>query len=127
MAKKEFIFNGKSIEELKELSDKEFAELIPSRERRTILRGYTEEQKRFIEKIDAGKNHIKTHCRDIVILPKMVGKTIKIHTGREFIDLLVQDEMIGHRLGEYALTRKRVGHSAPGVGATKSSAHVSVR
>lgn len=127
MAKKEFVFKGKSIEDLKLLSDKEFAELIPSRERRTILRGYTEEQKKFVEKVNLGKSPIKTHCRDVIILPRMVGMEIKVHTGKEFQSLIVQDEMIGHRLGEYALSRKRVGHSSPGVGASKSSSHVSVR
>lgn len=127
MAKKEFIFKGKNIEDLKALSNEEFAQLIPSRERRTILRGYTEEQKRFIEKIENGKNNVKTHCRDVVILPVMVGKTIKIHNGKEFVSIIIQDEMIGRRLGEYASSRKRVGHNSPGVGATKSGSHVSVR
>jgi small subunit ribosomal protein S19 len=127
MAKKEFAFKGKTIEDLKQLSDKEFAELLPSRERRTIQRGYTDEQKRFVEKVDLGKSPIKTQCRDVVILPKMVGLDIKIHTGKEFHSIIIQEEMIGHRLGEYALSRKRVGHSSPGVGASKSSSHVSVR
>lgn len=127
MAKKEFMFRGKTIEELKTLSDKEFSKLIPTRERRTIERGYTDEQKRFIKKIREGKNGVKTHCRDIVILPIMVGLEIKIYNGKEFESRTILPEMIGHRLGEYVLTRKRVGHSAPGVGASRSSAHVSVR
>lgn len=127
MAKKEFVFQRKSIEQLKELSDKEFAEMIPSRQRRTILRGYTPEQTRFIEKLEGDRDNIKTHCRDIVILPKMVGKTIKIHSGKEFVSIIIVEEMIGHRLGEYVLSKKRVGHSSPGVGASKSSSHVSVR
>ncbi|MBR9675766.1 30S ribosomal protein S19 [Candidatus Woesearchaeota archaeon] len=127
MSIKEFKYRGKTIEELKKLSDKEFAELLPSRERRTVLRGYTEEQKKFIEKINAGKDRIKTHCRDVVILPRMVGRTLLIHRGNDFRTITVMPEMVGHRLGEYAQTRKGVGHNAPGVGATRSSAHVSVR
>lgn len=127
MAKKEFIFRGKSLEDLQAMTDKEFAQIIPSRERRTILRGYTEEQARFMQKVQIGKSPIKTHCRDIVILPRMIGMEIKIHTGKIFQSIFLEPEMVGHRLGEYALSKKRVGHSSPGVGASKSSSHVSVR
>ena len=95
MAKKEFVFKGKSLEDLQKMSDKEFAQIIPARERRTILRGYTEEQEAFISKVDAGKKSIKTHCRDIVILPKMVGVEIKIHSGKVFTPIIIQAEMVG--------------------------------
>lgn len=127
MAKKEFMYRGKSIEELKTLSVKEFADLLPTRQRRTLLRGLTNEQKSLMVKIDKNKSNIETHCRDFIILPKMVGMTIKIHTGKEFEAVMIQNEMIGHRLGEFAATRKRVGHNAPGIGATRSSAAASVR
>ena len=127
MAKKEFSFKGKTLEEVKSLSIKEFANLIPSRERRTLLRGITPDQKTFAKKIESGKNNIKTHCRDYIIIPKMIGLNIKVFNGKEFVQIIVQDEMIGHRLGEFVQTRRRVGHNAPGVGATRSSAAASVR
>ena len=127
MAKKEFFYRGKNLEELKKLSTKEFAQLVPSRQRRTLIRGLTELQAAFMKEIDKGKNNVETHCRDIVILPKMVGMTIKVHTGKEFLPIIIQEEMIGHRLGEFAITRKRVAHSAPGIGATKSSSAAAVR
>ena len=127
MAKKEFLFKGKSLDELKKLSVKEFAQLIPSRQRRTLLRGLTEEQQALMKEVDRKEGNIKTHCRDVIILPKMVGLTIKVHNGKEWLPIMIQDEMIGHRLGEFALTRKGVRHNSPGIGATRSSAAASVR
>ena len=126
MAKKEFTYRGKTLEELKSISINDFAELVPARQRRSLKREATDLQKVFIKKIIKG-NNIKTECRDIIIIPKMVGKNIRIHNGKEFIPVLIQPEMIGHRIGEFVPTRKRVSHHAPGVGATRSSASLSVR
>lgn len=122
----EFMYRGKTLKELQEMSIKEFAELLPSRQRRSLLRGLTDTQRVFLEKLEK-KNNIKTQCRDIIILPGMVGKSIRIHNGKEFRILTIEEFMIGHYIGEFVLTRKRVEHSSPGVGATRSSASVSVR
>ncbi|MBN2368552.1 30S ribosomal protein S19 [Candidatus Woesearchaeota archaeon] len=127
MAKKEFNYKGKSIEELKKMSVKEFSRFISSRARRSLMRGMTDEQKKLIEKIELNDRDIKTHARDMVILPMMVGHTIKIYNGKEYVPLTVTEEMLGHFLGEFSLTRRRVGHNAPGVGATRSSSAISVR
>ncbi|MFP4402898.1 MAG: 30S ribosomal protein S19 [Candidatus Woesearchaeota archaeon] len=127
MAKKEFMYCGKTLDELQKISIEEFAKYVDSRKRRTLLRGNTDEQKRFFAKLNKKKDNIKTHCRDIVIVPLMVGKTIFVHKGKEYQQLLIQPEMIGHCLGEFAFTRKRILHSSPGVGATKSSSNVSVK
>ena len=127
MAKKEFTYRGKTIEELQKLSINEFAELIPARPRRSLKRGLTEQHKILIKKIKANQNNIKTHCRDFVILPEMIGLTLGIYNGREFVKVTIQDEMIGHYLGEFTYNRKRVEHSAPGIGATRSSAALSVK
>lgn len=124
--KKEFIFQGKKLEELQTLSISEFAKMLPARARRSIKRGFTEEQKKLLENLKTSSK-VKTHCRDMIILPQMVGKLIMVHSGREFVPITIQDAMIGHRLGEFALTRKRVSHSAPGIGATRSSSALSVR
>jgi len=127
MAKKEFFYRGKKLDELKKMSIKEFSQLVKSRARRTLLRGMTEPQKNFLEKIRKGEKKLKTHCRDMIIIPEMVNKTIMIHNGKAFVAILIKPEMLGHRLGEFALTRKSLAHSAPGVGATKSSASASVK
>lgn len=126
MAKKEFTYRGKTLEQLQALDIKEFAKLLPSSYRRSIKRGYTEAEKKFMDKIVI-KNNVKTHCRTIIIIPLMVGKTVLVHKGNKFEKIEIVPEMIGHRIGEFALTRKKTAHSAPGVGATKSSSSVSVR
>ena len=127
MAKKEFTYKGKNLEELKDLGLNEFIELVPSRQRRSLKRGFTNAQKILMKKIDKGKNNIKTHCRDLVIIPKMIGLTLKIYNGKEFTSVIIESEMVGHFLGEFSQTRKRMTHSSPGVGSTRSSAHVSVK
>ena len=127
MAKKEFTYRGKTLTELKNLSINDFILLLPSRQRRSIKRGFTDQQKILLKRVRSKKSNIETHCKDMVILPEMMGLTIKIHNGKEFIPVIIQDEMIGHYLGEFAMTRKRVEHSAPGIGATKSSAALSVK
>jgi len=127
MAKKEFNYMGKKLEELKELSLNDFMLLLPARQRRSLKRGFTDQQKILLKRIRAKKSNIETHCKDMIILPEMVGMTIKIHNGKEFFPVMIQDEMIGHYLGEFVLTRGKVEHSAPGIGATRSSAALSVK
>ncbi len=126
MMKKGFTFRGKTLEELQQLSLNELSDLFPSDERRRIKR-LSDDEKSVLEKIKTSKKPVKTHLRSLIVLPFMVGKTIQVYNGKEFIAVTIIEEMIGHRFGEYSLTRKRVGHSAPGVGATRSSANVSVK
>ena len=124
---KEFMFRGKKLDELKNMSISEFIELVPSRRRRSVRKGLTEDQKKLLEKVKKHDNDIKTHAREMLVLPEMVGSAIKVYNGKEYVPLHITEDMLGHCLGEFSLTRKRVAHNAPGVGATKSSASVSVR
>ncbi|MCK4669860.1 MAG: 30S ribosomal protein S19 [Nanoarchaeota archaeon] len=124
---KEFTYKGKTLEELKKLSITEFAELTNSRNRRSLKRGFTKPEENLMQKIRAGKKKLKTHARNMVVLPEMVGLTIGVHRGNTFDEIYILPEMIGHRLGELVFTRKRVTHSAPGIGATKSTSSISVR
>lgn len=125
--KKEFSYRGKSLEDLQDLSVEEFAQLVPTSLRRKLLKGMTDSERTFIKKFDKKGNNVKTHCRDMVVLPIMVNKTLNIYNGKDFQRLDVMPEMLGHRLGEFVLSRRRVTHSSPGVGATRSSANVSVK
>ena len=127
MAKKEFTYKGKSVDELKNMSLNELMGLMPARQRRSLKRGFTEQQKILLKEIRSNGSNIKTHCRDMIILPEMIGRTIKVHQGKEFLPVIVEPDMIGHYLGEFTLTRKKVAHSAPGIGATRSSASLSVK
>ncbi|MBI2175867.1 30S ribosomal protein S19 [Candidatus Woesearchaeota archaeon] len=126
MARKEFTYRGKSVEELRKLSLKEFAALLPSRQRRSLSKGLSEEGKALLEDIKSSPN-ARTHVRSMIILPDMVGRSVKVYSGREFVALAITAEMLGHYLGEFVQTRKKVVHHAPGIGATKSSAALSVK
>lgn len=116
-----FLLKGKTVEELQKMSLEEFAKLISSRGRRNLLRGFDNIEKNFLEKLRKSEKPVRTHIREMVIIPEMLYKKVLIHNGKEWILVDIKPEMLGHRLGEFALTRKRVLHSAPGVGATKSS------
>lgn len=126
---KEKYYRGKTIEELKSLDTREFAKMVKSRSRRAIMRNYDviENFVRRCNEKSARNKPLRTHSREMVIIPAMIGKTIGVHNGKEFVRVDVTEEMLGHRLGEFALTRKITKHGAAGVGATKSSASRSVK
>lgn len=111
---------------------KEFAKLVPSRQRRSLLRGFNETKKVLLEKIKLTnegkyKKPLRTQSRDMIVLPNMVGLPIFIYSGREYVRIDIMPEMMGRYFGELVLTRKKVAHSAPGIGATRSSAAAAVK
>ncbi len=126
-----FTFRGKSVEELQGMSIADFGMLLKSRQRRALLRmgiGY----KSLIKKVEKAKKSgsekvIKTHAREAVILPSWIGMKFAVHNGKEFKEMLITPEMLGHRLGEFAFTTKRVLHSAPGIRATRGSKFLAVK
>jgi len=123
---KEFRYRGYTLEELKNMPLDKLIELLPARERRKIKRGFTEQEEKLLMKLKK-KDSVRTHCRDMVVLPEMVGKVIYVHNGKEFVRVEIKPEMIGHRLGEFAQTRRFEKHSGPGVGATRSSKFVPLK
>ena len=121
--RKEFTYRGKSLDELKKLDVREFAKYLKSGSRRTVLRQFQVIED-FISsaKIKISKNKpVRTHERSMVIVPEMVGMKLNIHDGRNFFPVIITGDMLGHRFGEFALTRGRVKHSKAGIGATKGS------
>ncbi len=128
---KEFRYRGKSLEELNSMSTETLLQLLPSRARRSLNRGVSEEKRKLLEDARAAKEgkkgDIKTHARDMVILPTMVGLKIAVHNGKEFVVLEVKPEMIGRYLGEYVITNKKVVHGTPGIGASRSSLYVPLK
>jgi small subunit ribosomal protein S19 len=124
---KELLWQGRNEEKVKELDLKEFMTLIPARQRRSLKRGYSEAQKKLLKRIESGADNIKTHCRNMIITPNMLGKTFKVYTGKDYAPITITIEMLGHCLGEFAHSRKLVSHSSAGVGATRSSKAVSAR
>ncbi len=130
-----FTYRGYTFEELLRMSMDEFIKLLPARQRRSLLRGLTPEQRKLLEKCRKAKRLMKqgkrmvirTHCRDMIILPEMVGLTIHVYNGKEFVPVHIVPEMIGHYLGEFAMTTKIVKHGEPGLRATRSSMYVPLK
>ncbi|MGA3291405.1 MAG: 30S ribosomal protein S19 [Candidatus Bathyarchaeia archaeon] len=132
---KEFSYRGHNLSSLIGMSMDEFINLLPSRQRRSLQRGLTPEQRILLEKLREAKEaqkqgkevNLKTHVRDLIILPEMVGIKIQIHNGKEFVNVEIKPEMISHYLGEFAITNKPVRHGTPGIGASRSSMYVPLK
>ncbi len=132
---KDYLYRGHDLNELQGMSMDEFILLLPSRHRRSLQRGLSEEQRVLLENLRASREvsdrrsnaAIKTHARDMIILPEMVGSTIALHDGKDFAAIEIVPQMIGHYLGEYAITNKPVKHGQPGIGASRSSMYVPLK
>lgn len=144
-----FKYRGKTLEELLSMPMDQLIQVLPARARRSLLRessteimrkrrdyGIDEsprikllrEVRKARELMAQGKNvRIRTHVRDMVILPEMIGLTIEVYNGKEFVPVRVAPEMIGHYLGEYAPTTKHVKHGEPGLKATRSTLYVAMK
>lgn len=129
---KEFSYRGIPNAELESISLEKLFLLFNARQRRSLTRGINDGKRKLIEEIKTAKagkskNPIKTHVRDLIILPYMVGVNVNVYSGKEFSSVNIKTEMIGHYLGEYVITNKRVQHGAPGVGASRSSLYVPLK
>ena len=133
MARKEFTFRGKTLLELSGITVEEFGRIAGARVRRSVKRGLDEKLVKKIEKAfeekKSGKEPkaIRTHLRHFPVLPKLVGMRVELHKGNGFQVIEVRERMVGHLLGEFALTRKRLVHGKAGIGATKSSTAITAR
>lgn len=133
---KEFRYRGYTLDQLQQMSMDNFVTLLPSKARRKMLRGLSPENRKLLEavrsfkrggKTSGGSPTLKTHCRDMVILPEMVGVTVAVHNGKEFVPVEIKPEMVGRLLGEFAVTIKKVSHGNPGIGASRSSMYVPLK
>ncbi|HEY6237828.1 MAG TPA: 30S ribosomal protein S19 [Thermoplasmata archaeon] len=121
--KREFTLRGRTLPELQAMSLEELGKVLTARARRSIRRGFNDDQRRFLDKLRTfpTTKALRTHCRDVLVLPEHVGHRVAIHNGKEYKEIEVRPEMIGHYFGEFSLTRRFEKHSGPGVGATRSS------
>ena len=134
MSRRQYTYRGLTPEQLEKLPMDEFIALLPARQRRSLLRGLPPRHIRLLEKIRKihaeerqHKTVVRTHCRDMIVIPEMIGTRLAVHNGREFLPATVTPEMVGHYLGEFAPTTKVVNHGMPGVGATRSSQYVPLK
>jgi small subunit ribosomal protein S19 len=130
-----FKYRGYTLDELKRMNMDQFIQLLPARARRSLKRGLPPRQKKLLERLrrayrakKRGKDLVtRTHVRDMIIFPEMVGLAIGIYNGKGFLIVEIKPEMIGHYLGEFAMTRRNVQHGSPGIGATRSSKYVPLK
>ena len=133
MVKKEFSFKGKSLAELQAMDLKEFSTLVNSRARRSLERGFDKHTLKKINKAAEIKKQgklpkaIRTHKRDLIIIPAMIGLNFAVHRGNNFEQIEIKPKMLGHFIGEMVLTRKRLLHGKAGIGATRSSTAITAR
>jgi small subunit ribosomal protein S19 len=129
----EFTYRGHTLDELQAMNDEEVAELLPARMRRTLKRGLSPDHQKLREEAggageeETANDPIRTHLRDMPILPEFVGLTFAVHTGQSFERVRIEEEMIGHYLGEFQITRNSVEHGQAGIGATRSSKFVPLK
>jgi len=126
---KEFTYHGLSKEELDNIPNEKLFKFFTARARRSLTRGINDDKRKLMEELKDknNKNPVKTHLRDVIILPYMIGKTVHVFSGKEFVPVIIAVQMVGHYLGEYVITNKRVNHGAPGVGASRSSLYVPLK
>ena len=135
-----FTYRGHTVDEIRSMSMDEFIKLLPSRQRRSLTKGLTNEQRTLLEHIRAAKKQnggnggkggvaspVKTQCRDMIIIPEMIGLTLHLHSGKEFTPLEIRPEMIGHYIGELVITNQKVVRGTPGIGASRSSMYVPLK
>lgn len=133
---RKYRYRDKTLEELIDMPMDDLVKLLPSRARRSLSKGFSPRQRKLLEKViearqkllnECKESVIKTHVRNMIILPIMVGLTIAVHNGKEFVPVRITPEMIGHYLGEFAITTKQVKHGEPGLKATRSTLFVALK
>lgn len=131
-----FAYRGVEVDKLLDLSEEEFLNLVHARARRRLKKGIESNSQRFIQKLRKAKASaapnekpapVKTHLRDMLVLPEMIGSVIGIYNGKVFNQVEIRPEMIGHYLGEFSITYKPVKHGRPGIGATHSSRFIPLK
>lgn len=125
--KEEFTYHGYKIDELRAMNLQDMIPVMPSHARRKVLRGWTLGEEKLLSDIRKQESRIRTHQRDMIILPEMIGRELEIHNGKDFVKVELQPESVFHYLGEFALTRRKVSHGSAGIGATRSSKFVPLK
>jgi len=125
--REEFTYHGHRIEDLQQMGISELIAIMPSHARRKFRRGLSREEENLLARVRRKDEKIRTHLRDMIVMPEMVGTVIEVHNGKEFQRVEIQPEAVFHYLGEFALTRRKVSHGSAGIGATRSSKYVPLK
>jgi len=124
------------LDQLLDLSSEQLMELVHARARRRFTRGLKMKPLALMKKLRKAKKEalpmekpavVKTHLRNMIVLPDMIGSVVGVHNGKDFNQVEIKPEMIGHYLGEFSMTYKPVRHGRPGIGATHSSRFIPLK
>merc|ERR1712150_222247 len=133
---RKYTFRGVDLDQLLDMSSEQLMELLHCRARRRFSRGLKRKPMAPIKRLRKAKKEappmekpecIKTHLRDMIIVPEMIGSIVGVYNGKTFSQVEIKPEMIGHYLGEFSITYKPVKHGRPGIGATHSSRFIPLK
>ena len=133
---RKFTYRGVDLDQLLDMNNEQLMELLPCRIRRKFGRGLKRKPMALIKKLRKKKKEcpvnekpdvVKTHLRDMVVVPEMTGSIVGVYNGKTFNQVEIKPEMIGHYLGEFSITYKPVKHGRPGIGATHSSRFIPLK
>ena len=133
---RKFTYRGVDLDQLLDMPNEQLMELMHARARRRFSRGLKRKPMALVKKLRKAKKEapplekpeiVKTHLRNMIIVPEMVGSIVGVYNGKAFTQVEIKPEMIGHYLGEFSLTYKPVKHGRPGIGATHSSRFIPLK
>ncbi|CAG0897347.1 unnamed protein product, partial [Cyprideis torosa] len=133
---KKFSYRGVDLDQLLDMNDEKLVELFHCRARRRYRRGMKRKHIALLKRLRKAKKEappmekpevVKTHLRNMIIKPEMVGSVVGVYQGKTFNQVEIKPEMIGRYLGEFSITYKPVKHGRPGIGATHSSRFIPLK
>lgn len=131
-----FTFRGVGLEALLKMPTHQLDQLLDARDSRRFHRGLKRESMDLIKRLREAKvaappgekpELVRTHRRDVIIVPEMVGGIVGVYNGKSFNPVEIKPEMIGHYLAEFSITYKPIKHGRPGIGATHSSRFIPLK
>jgi len=134
---RKYSYRGVDLEQLLDMNTDELVELYCARQRRRFQRGLNRKCMALIKKLRKARkaaegtgekpDPVRTHLRNMVIIPEMIGSVIGVYNGKTFNQVEIRPDMLGHYLGEYSITYKPVRHGKPGIGASTSSRFIPLK
>ena len=133
---RKFSYRGIDLDSLLDLTSEQLLEVVHARARRRFNRGLKRRPMGLIKKLRKAKQEakpnekpdiVKTHLRDMIVVPEMIGSVIGIYSGKVFNQVEIKAEMVGHYLGEFSISYSPVKHGRPGIGATHSSRFIPLK
>ena len=134
---KKFTFRGLELEKLLDLSNEELLGYVHARARRRMKRGLKRKPMTLIKRLRKAKKDvknpldkpkaIKTHLRNMIIVPEMIHSVVAVYNGKVFNLITIMPEMVGFYLGEFSISYRPVRHGRPGIGSTNSSRFIPLK